>query len=97
MVERPDLVQDRNWTGSADYEVDKINLLPASSFYAMSEAKAQQTFCHEFAHFLLYHAGGAINYNMKDETYIHKNEEFVDLLGSLLQQALSTMEYEEQP
>jgi predicted SprT family Zn-dependent metalloprotease len=94
VVERTDLIQDREWVGAADYNHDKIELLPPSAFFGMTEAKQQQVFCHEFAHFLLYHAGGAINYNLKDGGYIHKNEEFVDLIGSLLQQALTTMEYE---
>jgi predicted SprT family Zn-dependent metalloprotease len=94
IVYRTDLLQDRDWTGAANYSEDKIELLPISDIYKMSPAKAEQTFCHELAHFLLYHAGGAINHDLKSNTYIHKNEEFVDLLGSLLHQALKTMEYE---
>jgi len=95
VVERADLLQDREWTGAADYNKDLIELLPINAMFTSSEVKRQQIFCHEFAHHLLYHSGGAINWNMKDGQYIHRNEEFVDLLGSLIQQALSTMEYEE--
>ena len=94
VVERADLIQERNWTGAACYELDKIELLPSSEFYKLSPAKQEQTFCHELAHWLLYSAGGAINYNMKDNEYIHKNEEFVDLLGSLLHQFFNTVEVE---
>ena len=87
------LQQDRGWCGSADYELDEIHILPKSDSYQASDGKIQQTFCHELAHHLLYHSGGAINYDLKSGGYIHKNEEFVDLLGSLIQQAFSTMEY----
>ena len=93
VIDRADLIQDRDWVGAADYNKDLIELLPASPLFVSSQAKKEQTFCHEFAHHLLYHAGGAINWNMKDGQHVYKNEEFVDLLGSLIQQALSTMEY----
>lgn len=93
VVERADLLQERDWTGAACYSQNKIELLPDSDLYVQHPDAKAQTFCHELAHWLLYCAGGAINYNMKDGAYIHKNEEFVDLLGSLLQQVLSTMEY----
>ena len=95
VVENPQLIQSRNWTGAADYNRDIIELLPESPLHVSSAAKSEQTFCHEFVHFLLYHAGGAINYNLKEGNYIHLHEEFVDLLGSLLHQALTTMEYDE--
>jgi predicted SprT family Zn-dependent metalloprotease len=95
VVDDPKLMQERSWVGSANYELDVISLQPNSESYQVSEAKLQQTFCHELAHFLLYYAGAAINHEMKSGEYIHKNEEFVDLLGSLIQQALSSMEYEE--
>lgn len=88
------LMQDRNWTGAADYAKDVIEILPINDTYQASRAKIEQTFCHELCHHLLYHAGGSINYDLKSGDYIHKNEEFVDLLGSLLHQALTTMEYE---
>jgi len=93
VVEDPRLMQDHTWVGSAGYSEDKIRLQPRSEVYAASDSKLEQTFCHEFAHFLTYHAGGTINHMLKDGGYIHHNEEFVDLLGSLIHQALSTMEY----
>lgn len=91
------LQQDRGWCGSADYVLDQISMLPRSDFYQASEAKIEQTFCHELAHQLLYYAGAAVNHDLKSDGYIHKNEEFVDLLGSLIHQAFSTMEYDDQP
>ena len=95
VVERADLIQDRDWTGAADYNKDLIEMLPINPMFVSSPEKREQTFCHELSHFLLYHSGGAINWNLKDGQYIHKNEEFVDLLGSLIHQFLTTMAYED--
>ena len=89
------LQQDRNWSGSANYEIDEIHIAPRSDSYQVSDGKLQQIFCHELAHFLLYHSGGAVNHDLKNGGYIHNNEEFVDLLGSLIHQAFSTMVYSE--
>jgi len=94
VVERVDLLQDRDWTGAAVYSQDKIELLPTSEIYVRSQAAVEQTFFHELVHHLLYHAGGAINHDLKSGGYLHKNEEFVDLLGSLLHQAVTSAEYD---
>lgn len=92
VVENPRLMQDRNWCGAACYEEGKIELQPSSEAYKAAPDKLEQTFCHELSHFLLYHAGGTVNHELKQMA--HQNEELVDLLGSLLHQALTTMEYE---
>jgi predicted SprT family Zn-dependent metalloprotease len=94
VVERHDLLQERDWTGAACYSKNQIELLPHSDIYQMADTAREQTFCHEFAHWLMYLSGGAVNYDLKSGGYIHKNEEFIDLLGGLIQQALSTMEYD---
>lgn len=94
VVDNPQLCQDRNWSGAADYDLDQVQLMPRSAAYIASDAKIEHTFYHEFVHHLLYHAGGAINHKLKEGEYIHRDEEFVDLLASLLQQANNTMEYE---
>jgi len=93
-VERADLIQDRDWIGAADYNKDLIEILPLNPMFVASPGKREQTYCHELAHHLLYYSGAAINWNMKDGGYVHKNEEFVDLLGSLIHQFLTTMEHE---
>jgi len=93
VVDNPRLVAEENWAGAAKYRDHRIELVPISDAYVVPQAKLEQTFCHEMAHFLCYHAGGAINHELKN--YLHKNEEFVDLLGCLLHQALSTMEYDD--
>lgn len=92
VVENPKLQRERNWCGSSDYEQHRIELVPISDSYEASRAKFEQTFCHELAHFLCYGAGGVINHKL--DGYLHQDEEFVDLLGSLLHQAITTMEYE---
>jgi predicted SprT family Zn-dependent metalloprotease len=94
VVDNPQLLQDRTWSGAADYNRDEIQLLPRSDAYVASKGKIEQTFCHELSHFLTYHSGCAVNHQLKDGGYIHQNEEFVDLLGSLIHQFLTTAEYE---
>lgn len=95
VVERHDLLQERDWSGAADYQKCKIELLPSTVTYTQAQSKIEQCFCHELSHFLLYFAGGAVNHDLKSGGYIHKNEELVDMLGHLLHQALTTMEYED--
>lgn len=93
VAENKRLAHERNWNGAACYEECRIELLPKSEQHPLSETKTEQVFCHELSHFLLYYAGAAINHQL-DGKYAHQNEEFVDLIGSLLHQVLTTMEYE---
>jgi predicted SprT family Zn-dependent metalloprotease len=92
VADNPSLLRDRNWNGCADYDTHRIEMVPRCDFYKASNARYEQTFCHELAHFLTYYAGAAINHDLSGK-YLHQNEEFVDLLGSLIHQAFSTMEY----
>lgn len=94
VVENPELLNERNWSGAADYEKCRIELVPASSYYPVASSKAESVFCHELAHFLLYYAGAGINHFL-DGKYAHQQDEFVDLLGNLIHQVLTTAEYEE--
>lgn len=55
--------------------------------------KLGQTFFHELMHFVLYHAGAA--YHPDKQDYMHQAEDFVDLCGSLLHQAFTSMEFED--
>lgn len=91
----PRLFQERNWNGAACYEEGTIELQPICEVNRMSVDKAEQVFCHELAHFLLYVSGAAVNHDLKSGGYIHNNEEFVDLLGSCVHQVLTTMEYQD--
>ena len=92
VIENRKMLNERGWTGAAYYDECRLELLPTSDFKLVPESKAQQTFCHELSHFLSYYAGAAVNHKLGGD-YLHQNEEFVDLLGSLLHQALTTMEY----
>lgn len=56
-----------------------------------NDEQLEQNFCHELVHFIIYHSGSA--YRGKDHSQMHHDEEFIDLTGQLLHQALSTMEY----
>ena len=69
------LMQDRDWCGSADYQKDVITLLPKSAHYNASNAKLEQTFCHELVHAILFTMGKT-----------NHDEEFTDAFGSLLHQ-----------
>jgi len=92
VTENPALMNDRNWNGAARYDDCKIELLPISDATPRHITSYEQTFCHELMHYLLWAGGGAVNHELKD--HIHHNEEFVDLMGGLLHQVLTTAEYE---
>jgi len=68
------LRQERNWSGSADFDCDEIHLAQRDESYKISDAKHEQIFCHELVHHLLYHAGAAINHELKEDEYIHLKE-----------------------
>ena len=94
VVDNPKLMNDRNWNGAACYDDHRIELLPITETTPRHPVNKEQSFCHELMHFLLHSGGGPVNHLMGDK-YIHQNDEFVDLMGNLLHQALSTAEYEE--
>lgn len=78
------------YEGFAVYRLNEIQLRPYS---AASKEKMEQTFYHELTHFILYHAGAS--YSGKTE-YMHQDEGFVDIVASLLHQAISSFEYDEE-
>ena len=85
----PTLNSERDWNGAASYRTNKIQLQPHSIQTPRNDSQIGQTFCHELVHHLLYAA------NAKEgEKWLHSDEVLVDLLGSLLHQALTTAEYE---
>ena len=75
----------------ASYRKNCIEMNPNRAISGNDEQVAQ-TFCHELMHFITYHAGAALR--EKDHSLMHRDEEFIDLCGNLLHQALSTMEYD---
>ena len=90
-VEEP-FVEHPEASGFASYRKGCIELNPNKFLYGKDDQK-EQTFYHELMHFILYHAGAS--YKGEDNNLMHKDEEFVDLCGNLLHQAISTMEFDE--
>ena len=92
VIENPDLVREKDCYGLANYQQHKIELAPNNAALQCSDTFREQTFCHELAHFLCQASGGVINHHLND--FLHKNEEFVDLLGNCIHQVLDSMEYD---
>lgn len=76
--------------GFACYRKNEIQLRPSTATLPLSDEQIAQSFWHELTHFVLYHAGAA--YSGKSD-YMHQDEGFVDLVGSLFHQAVSTFEF----
>ena len=74
-----------NQMGFADYHRGLVLLLPISESFRASEITREQTFCHELVHHLFRSAG------VPDKLHCERT---VEILGCLLHQALTTMEYE---
>lgn len=79
-------------TGFASYRLNEIQLCPSTETHPLTDKQIEQVFWHELTHFVLYHSGAA--YSGKED-YMHKEEGFVDLVGSLLHQAVTTFNYSE--
>jgi predicted SprT family Zn-dependent metalloprotease len=78
--------EDREALGLADYNVNKIYLATKSQGVNVSKSIIEHSFCHELAHYLL---------NALGEKEKNEDEAYVDLLGGLLAQVLSTMKFKE--
>lgn len=72
--------------GEALPRTNEIRLQCSSNSIPIPQTLIEQTFCHELVHFLLIHA----------ESEKGDDEKFVNLIGSLLHQALSTMVFPKQ-
>lgn len=84
-----DVVYDKQLTNGTDargmsrFRENRIQLQPSTDSVPTPATMQEQTFCHELIHYLLFHA----------ESKLNEDEKFVNLMGNLLHQALSTMEY----
>jgi hypothetical protein len=78
--------------GYANYRRNEIQLRSSSPEFPLSDEQIAETFWHELSHFILYFAGAA--YSGKED-FMHQDEGFVDLVGNLLHQAVSTFEIKE--
>lgn len=79
------LIHDNEWLGVAIYREDKIKLQPSTKQRPLTKECTGSTYCHELTHWILFSMG-------KHE--LNKDEEFVDLFGSLLHQALDSAKYD---
>ena len=70
--------------GLAIFRLHKIELQPTTKEHPIIKSELEQTYCHELVHWILYSMG-------KHE--LTRDEEFVDLFGTFLHQALSTSKY----
>ena len=87
--EDPNLLDSHDWNGAASYRRGEISILPSSPTSPRKPGQIEQTFCHELVHHLFYAANAKAGDN-----WLHKDEEMVDLIASLLHQAITTAEYE---
>lgn len=90
----PSLLTETDWQGLASYRRNKIELMPDTVSNKRSSDQIEHTFCHELVHHILYYAGHALQEKESDK--IFRDEGFVDVMGGLLHQALSTMEYDDE-
>lgn len=86
----PMLNSDKDWNGEASYRTSKIVLQPDSPQTPRNSAQIGQTFCHELIHHILYAANAK-----KEDKWLHQDEVLVDLMGSLLHQALTTFSFDD--
>lgn len=85
----PTLTHEKDWNGAASYRNGCIKLQPDSPQTPRKPQMIEQTFCHELAHYLFYAAGAK-----KGGEWLHQDEDLVEMVGCLLHQALTTMEFE---
>lgn len=77
--------------GFSCYRKNEIQLRPSTETLPFTHEQIMQTFWHELTHFILFYAGAA--YGGKTD-YMHQDEGFIDIVGSLLHQAVESFEFE---
>lgn len=73
--------------GWSIYRKNRIEIRPSSN-----KEMEEHAFWHELTHFVMYHAGGSLS---KTCDFVHKEENFVDLVAGLYMQAINSFEYDE--
>lgn len=84
VVEDKMLSSQQGNRGECRYDYNEIRIQPALEGAPMPDSKIAQAFCHELIHMIFYHA---------ELNELAKDEEAVNLVSELLQQALATAEY----
>ena len=87
----PAMINVVDCTGEAHYRFNKIKLQGSEGYIGMPQSKIEHTFYHELVHFILYFG------ECQDTKEFYKNELVVDRIASLLHQATTTMEYDDEP
>lgn len=91
VIFRPEkFIENDGSVGFASYRKNEIELRPSTTVHPLTDEQIEQTFWHELTHFVMYYAGAA--YSGKKD-YMHQDEGFVDLVGALYHQAVSTFEF----
>jgi len=71
--------------GMFEHRKQRISLMPSIGDFPIPQSTIEQVFCHELVHALFFYA---------EKPKLFANEELVNLLGGLLHQALTTLEYD---
>ena len=83
---------DDDTIAHASYRNSEIVIMPSTEEVPRPQDLVEQDFCHELVHFISYHAGDAVNHELKE--MLHRNEGFINLFSMLLHQVLTSMEYD---
>jgi hypothetical protein len=84
VVFQKNLLATKDNLGESDYNSGQITIQSLDDDLPMEADRQGQTFCHELIHMILFEA---------KEDKLNKDEDLVDILGSLLHQALTTAVY----
>lgn len=79
-----DLAYTQDNTGTARYRDSELLLQKDNSGHRRKSFQIEHDFCHELVHFILGRIG---------EEELNENEQFVDLFGGLLYQAMKSAKY----
>lgn len=80
-----DLTVRQNAIGEARYQENKIYLQNNTPTYPQDKSQIEQTFYHELIHMI---------FKYSEREKLSKDEELVNIVASLLHQALTTAEYD---
>lgn len=92
VVWNKELTSEQDWSGAAVYRRNRIEIQPSLEGHPRTQEQIEHTFFHELTHWVLYYAAA---FYPSQKEHLHQDEGLVDLVGGLLHQAFSTMEYEE--
>lgn len=86
VVREQTMLETLDCNGEARYRLNQIAIQPNNAGVHRPDSYWEQVFLHELMHWIFY---------QMHEPELRANEKIVDLVASLLHQALTTAEYEE--